>query len=225
MFISDPLQFKDLWAEWVASIDQTNCTLLHDRTDAILYTCATAFACAYDLYTPTSRKTPGTFFEVMIGSLLKHVTGLTRGYQIGIPGSDFKITTDIYLVGGIGKPNLVIPTKITSRERIVQAYTHQRILDNVFGRGIYKSIIVACSELQRDKDIGVNEICVPGQVQLYHKHLAQLYGLYYLDPPIAYTRPEFTAVVPVYPISVLLTKHLHALLNIMLPDVQVHGIS
>jgi hypothetical protein len=182
--------------------------------DSILYTAAIAFAACYDLYSPKSRKTPGTFFEVLIGTILTVVSGLPRSKQISLPDTKYKVTTDIVLQGSNGKPSLVIATKITTRERIGQPWMHQRILDEAFGRGKYKSILVAVSELQRDEEQGVNEICVPGQVALFQKYLSQMYGLYYLDPPAAYCTKEIVELLPVGPLSLLFGEVLVKLLQL-----------
>jgi hypothetical protein len=149
----------------------------------------------------------------MIGALLGAVTGLPRSKQITLPDSRYKVPTDIVLQGQHGKPSLVIPTKITTRERVVQPWAHQRILDDGFGRGKYKSILIVVSELQRAEG-AVNEICLPGQIELYQKYLAQVYGMYYLDPPAAYMRPEFVALLPTRRLSVLLASELSALLEL-----------
>ena len=130
-----------------------------------------------------------------------------------LPDTDYKVPTDIVLYGEEGKPSLVIPTKITTRERIVQAWAHQRILADVYGDR-YRSILVCVSELQRDENRGVNEICVPGQVKGFQKHLAQMSAMYYLDPPAPYMTEDFLKIIPVKPLSALLQGDLKTLLEI-----------
>jgi hypothetical protein len=213
LFIADPATFARRWTDWQHAITPGSRTLTHVDTDTILYTAAMAFAVCYDLYRPTSRKTPGTFFEVLIGAVLGEVSGLPRGKQITLPDNAYKVPTDIVLDGGNAAPTLVIPTKITTRERVVQCWAHQRILDDAFARGKYKSVLVVVSELQRDGSVGVNEICVPGQIGLYQRYLGQMYGMYYLDPPAAYQKPAFIALLPTKRFSALLENDLAELLK------------
>lgn len=226
LFIADPEAFDRSWKELIKAIERSKDKGLRERTvttsnlDSILYTTVIAFAASYDLYKPKSRKTPGTFFEVTVGTLLGEFAGLTRGKQVALPGTRDKVPTDIVLKGPEGKPSLVIPTKITTRERIVQVWVHQRILDSAFntsGNQQYKTVLVAVNEIQRDGEKGVNEICVPGQVRLYQNYIAKLSGMYYLDPPLAYTKSEFSrslSSLPVKTMSALLTGDLATLLDL-----------
>lgn len=213
LFIADPGVFASLWVEFRAAFSDQDRKVVHLATDRLLYTAAMSFAVCYDLYKASSRKTPGTFFEVMIGAVLGAATGLPRGKQITLPGTAFKVPTDIVLHGLACEPTLVIPTKITTRERIVQPFAHQRILDDAFGRGRYKSVLVAVSELQRNGNTGVNEICVPGQIGLYQRYLGQMYGMYYLDPPAAYQKPTFIDLLPTKRFSALLEMDLAELMK------------
>lgn len=214
LFIADPNQFDHAWRDAAAAINPKTHTIDDPLLDSILYTGVIAFAACYDLYKPTSRKTPGTFFEILMGVWLSAVCGLPRAKQITLPNTKYKVPTDIVLLPPDGKPVLVIPTKITTRERVVQPWAHQRILDDAFGRGRYKSVLVAASELQRDGSKGVNEICVPGQIELYQQYLAQMYGMYYLDPPAAYMTPHFVSLLPTKRISDLLRVDARALMDL-----------
>ena len=108
---------------------------------------------------------------------------------------------------------LVVPVKITTRERIVQPFAHQRILDSVFGEHRFRSVLVCVSEMQRKRDEGANAICVPGTIRLYQRHLAALSGLYYLDPPHRYLQPDVTAHVAVRTLGCLLADDLPSLLD------------
>ena len=196
VFLADVSAFKKVWADFVNAIRPGSKSVECTCADQAVYTTIMAFACAFDLVKPTSRKTPGTFFEVVIGMILTLVSGRVRGKQVDLPGEKYKVPTDIYLMGAKDAPQLVIPTKITTRERIVQAWAHQRILEAVFGKGKYRSILVAASELQRDGDKGVHEICVPNQVGMFQEHLSEMSGMYYLDPPLSYVNADFAKKLP-----------------------------
>jgi hypothetical protein len=122
---------------------------------------------------------------------------------------DESVSTDILFARMDKSKTLVIPAKITTRERIVQVFAHQRILDSVHGAGNYVSILVSASETQRDgKKNRANMICVPGTIKLFQKHLAAIGGMYYIDPPGRYLAADMTAILPVNTIGYLLTKEL-----------------
>lgn len=108
------------------------------------------------------------------------------------------VSTDV-VVGVSGQSGgVVIPLKITTRERVVQPFAHQRILDGAFGEGHYRSLIVCISETQLDKDTNsVNQICVPGTIKLFQKYLAPIGGLYYCDVPQRYAMKDVMQVVNV----------------------------
>ncbi len=82
----------------------------------------------------------------------------------------------------------------------------------MFGVDVYKSILICVSELQRAGDDGANEICVPGTIRLFQKHLSELEGIYYLDPPTRYQQQNVTSVVEVNTIGELLANQLPSLL-------------
>ncbi len=94
---------------------------------------------------------------------------------------------------------LVIPTKLSTRERIVQAYAHQRILD-VAKPGKYKTVLCACNEnnlmkpsnqVKRLSNVWVTDTLVPKTIVLYELYVAKLAAIYYLDPPPAYLEPRW----------------------------------
>jgi len=146
----------------------------------VIYTAIMSFASCFDIWNPDARKTPGTFFEVYMAGLLqtvfpdalfsKHIS-LTKivaagkvlaekGKEVSAVESaeteeddeeDSSVSTDV-VVAVPGKPGgIVLPLKITTRERIVQPFAHQRILDAAIGKGVYKSLIVCISETRLDK--------------------------------------------------------------------------
>jgi hypothetical protein len=139
LFISDPNEFERQWKEVTRRLNSktANARTKAEKINAILYTAINAFAICYDLWKPSSRKTPGTFWEVMMGSVLgtllpKH----NRGKFVTIPGQEEKVPIDITFTNPATNQTLAFPAKITTRERIVQPAAHQRILDAVFGPGV-----------------------------------------------------------------------------------------
>lgn len=108
------------------------------------------------------------------------------------------LSTDLVIKSANSERSLVIPLKITTRERIVQPFAHQRILNSAFGPNIFTSYLVCISETQQDsKKRKVNQVCVPGPVKLFQKHLAPLGGLYYCDIPQRYNASDIKRVIPI----------------------------
>lgn len=199
LFISDPVNFKD---EWTNSIKSSNPKLnkLDGSSDSInkaIYTAIIAFSACYDLWKPASRKTPGTYFEIVLGSIIGIILpDYTRKKFVVTPDNENNVSTDIVFEKN-GK-GLVIPAKITTRERIVQPFAHQRVLDSIFGEDRYISVLMCISETQKaNKKKTVNDICVPGTIKQFSKHISKLGGLYYTDPPTRYLAADVKAELPV----------------------------
>lgn len=113
------------------------------------------------------------------------------------------VSTDLVVTNTENKKPAVIPLKITTRERIVQPFAHQRILDSAYPE-LYNSFLTCTSEVQRDdKTTSVKQICAPGTVALFQKHSARLGGLYYCDIPQRYARQDFRALIKVAGLSEL----------------------
>ena len=211
LYISNTSTFIDYWQEIISNIDTTSkrINLEPSVVDKSLYTTVISFACCYDLWKRSSRKTPGTFFEVVLGSLIQNILpNFNRTKHIHIPRFGESVSTDIVFSRPDGKINIVIPAKITTRERIVQPFAHQRILESVFGKGHYNSVLMCVSEIQRDKNENVKEICVPGTIKLFQKHLATLKGIYYLDAPIRYCQQDLKSIIEISSVGQFLTKTL-----------------
>lgn len=124
------------------------------------------------------------------------------------------LSTDLVIKSVISGKSLVIPFKITTRERIVQPFAHQRILDSAFGIGRFTSFIVCISETQQDKkNSKVNQVCVPGTVKLYQKHLAPVGGLYYCDTPQRYNALDMQKLLPVKTVGDFFVDAYHFFVN------------
>lgn len=226
LFIADPAQFA---AEAQAFVQELrNGQSDPERFDKVVYTAVSAFCLCYDVWKPKSRKTPGTFFEVFIASaarvrfpgmaMTKHIpikdlpVDATADALVDVDGEEgdateaFKgdaVSTDLVLTNPNTGKGAVVPLKITTRERIVQPFAHQRILDSAYP-GQFGSFLACISEVQRDDNTGtVKQICVPGTVALFQKHLSRLEGLYYCDIPVRYARADLGSVINVKPLHSL----------------------
>ena len=215
IFIESKESFQKEWSELLESIDPDKHTssLTEDKINNVLYTSIMGFCICFDIWKPKSRKTPGTHFEVLLGSLLQQfLPEFSREKFVTLPDQDEKVSTDI--VFDKDDKGIVIPVKITTRERIVQPYAHQRILDSVFGDMRYRSVLLCVSETQRDDDNKrVNDICVPGTLKLFQAHLSKLAGLYYLDPPTRYMAKDISDLIVVGNFGKLLKSDLSKLVS------------
>lgn len=219
-FATYPIWF-DTWKKMLGKIDQRSRSMHHADTDKVLYSASTAFFAVIDLYMRDARKRNGTFFEWLLGTLLYEVTGYPVGAHIAIlskiestegtkeNGDSGNVPTDIVLDPGGGRYKLVFPAKISTRERINQIFTHQRILDTEFP-GQYRSALLCVSECQLlTKGHRVQETCVPTQVSFNERYIAHIDALYYLDPPFPYIADAIR--VPVRRISDLFATDLAAM--------------
>lgn len=228
MFIADPEEFLTEANALLLSLSNLQ-NIDPNTLDRIVYTSVSAFSLVYDVWKPKSRKTPGTFFEVIIGSasrvifpaysLTKHIPikdlpvaevgdALAEAYEIKADGEEAEfsgdsVSTDLVITNPKTGKGAVVPLKITTRERIVQPFAHQRILDSAYP-GQYASFVACISEVQRDdRTTTVKQICVPGTIALFQKHLSKINGLYYCDVPRRYAQDDFNRIMPVKPFNQL----------------------
>jgi hypothetical protein len=149
-----------------------------------------AFCCANDLLKKGDQKTPATFFECLIGHLLGRAFSVNPKTQIEVlrlKEEAGTLPTDFIFDLGEGRPQFHVPVKISTRERVIQVFAHQRVLDGVHGIGTYKGILVCLAETKLDhENKEVIEICVPNQWNLYQRFIAPFYRFYYLDVPEKY---------------------------------------
>lgn len=192
-----------------------------ELSNKVVYTSVMSISCAYDLWQRGSRKTPGTFFEVLMAGILKKMlpdaifsksiplANLLHDEELNEANSDSGqdiqneddatgLSTDLVIALPDLPGGVVIPLKITTRERIVQPFAHQRILNSAFPDGRFQSVLVCISETQLDeKNKAVKQVTVPGTVQLFQKYLAKLNGIYYCDIPQRYAADSMQKIVPV----------------------------
>lgn len=154
----------------------------------VVYNCAMAYCCAADILKASDQKTPGTFFEVLIGHLVARTLGVNPKNQITVPTLDVEVTlpTDYVFDLGEGKNRLHLPIKTSTRERVVQVWAHQRVLDGMHGVARFKGVLVAMAETNKQKNTSVLEVCLPNQWMAYQMYIAQMFRVYYLDLPEKY---------------------------------------
>jgi hypothetical protein len=154
-----------------------------------IYSAAISFCAVIDLTRRGDRKTPGTYFEYLIGHLFASRLGVNPSTRLPVLNLDMSGTlpTDYVFDLGPGKPKYHLPIKTSTRERIIQVWAHQRVLDGVYGTGRFLGTPVIMAETKTDQQTReVTEICLPLQWRLYQMHISQLKRVYYLDIPSAY---------------------------------------
>lgn len=156
------------------------------------YTMGTAYAVASDLFDRNNKKAPATYFELFIGHIFARELGQNPTKHATLPlgsGMKVKMTMDFIFDLGPGKAKVHLPVKASTRERVVQAWAHQRLLDAAYGEGAYRAILVVHSDTKLDLQTReVIEITVPDQWLAYQTLLAKMERIYYLDVPERYLK-------------------------------------
>jgi hypothetical protein len=231
LFLDDPSEFREAWTmlldELVACAGSRALTSIDPlEVDRLYYTAVIAFAVALEVGGSGDRGGPGTFFEMAVGPAVALLTGIAEesAIRIPVPGAEGEVetvTTDLSFHPSDGSPVLVLPTKISTRERISQAYVHQAILEKADAGRVYRSALCIGGETNmfvrkgEPRSVGsvfVRDTLVPNTIVLYQRYISQLSALYYLDPPYEYATRPLPGFPSVKPFSNLLAKDLPALL-------------
>jgi hypothetical protein len=187
-FIADERQWKAFDAA-VGKNDLSRFT--PDQLTRIVYSVAISFCCYIDLTKSRDQKTPGTFFEYLISHLFAWKLGVNPTTRIQVLNLDMDTTLPTDFIFNLGKdrPKFHLPIKTSTRERVIQVWAHQRVLDGVFGTGRFLGTPVILAETKTDAvKREVIEICLPEQWRIYQMHIAQLKRIYYLDVPATYVK-------------------------------------
>lgn len=161
----------------------------HDITRGC-YVTAISFCAVIDLLKERDQKTPGTFFEYLIGHCYARKLGMDPRDRVDVLnlGDTTSLPTDFIFDLGLNRPKFHLPVKTSTRERVIQVWAHQRVLDGVYGTGRFWGTLVALAETKLDitRNI-VTDICLPDQWKLYQLFIAQMKRIYYLDLPQKYS--------------------------------------
>jgi hypothetical protein len=228
LFIEDPKTFRIAFDDFIECIisDRGNMVvnqITREQIDRVMYTTVLSFSAIAGLYN-LGRVLAGTFFEMAVGVVISLLTGRPETSEIVLPVPGTKeietIKVDLSFHSTSGGVSLVVPTKISTRERISQAYVHAKIL-NTARPGRYRNILCAVNEVNAfhfknaPKNIGslyLDDTLVPGTIVLYQRYLAPLDALYYLDPPERYLSGDLAGMPPVRRFGTLLLGDLVELL-------------
>ena len=160
-----------------------------DEINRAIYKLVMAFCAAIDLTRPGARQTQGTFFERVVAHMASQQFGVPAVRNLKVLNMDrnTELPTDLTFDLGPGKPKFHVPVKTSTRERVIQVWAHQRIIDGVFGVGRFLGLLVCLAETHVTEKTGrVQEICLVDQWRIYQLFIAQMKRIYYLDVPVAY---------------------------------------
>lgn len=160
-----------------------------NHLERMAYTLALAPCLAFEVFDRQNKKAPATYFEVVIGHLFAKAfkANPVQKATLEVMGKKMRMTMDYLFPPQGHRAGIHLPVKMSTRERVVQAWAHQRLLDAAYGAGAYRGIMVLFSETKLSlKTHEVVEICVPDQWIIYQSLLAKMERIYYFDMPDRY---------------------------------------
>lgn len=182
LYAEDELDFEQLLAAFLNGFAESRPEEIVRAT----YSLAFSVFAANDVNS-IGRKASATFFENLIGHIVARCIGFPPRNKVRTPETGADLPTDYVFDPGERSRKLHLPIKISTRERVVQAWVHQLVLARIFGDGVYRGVLVVGTETKRDTRTGeVIEICIPGQLQLFQARVTEMTRVYYLDPPAPY---------------------------------------
>jgi hypothetical protein len=195
-FVPDISAITQLWKKWLGE------TINPNEFARLTYTIALAPCLAMEIFDRQNKKGPATYFECYIGHLFAKSVGInpTKKVRLPVHGQNVRMTMDFLFDIGNDHRKVHVPVKMSTRERVVQAWAHQRMLDAAYGDGAYRGVMVLFSETKLDsRKLEVVEICVPDQWLAYQSLLAHMDRIYYFDIPGRYQaltaqNPEVIAI-------------------------------
>ncbi len=158
-----------------------------DITTALYVIAMNYCTCADTL--PGLKNNAGAYFEKLIGHLYARHLGIEPSTQMNaveLDGESISLPTDFIFNLGPGRPKLHIPVKTSTRERVVEVWAQQRILDGAFGVGRFFCLLTCIGETNLEKNMSIGITCVPNQWMNYQLFVAQITRAYYLDIPEKY---------------------------------------
>ena len=123
LFTNDPVIFRRLWKEWL------NGSITKENFGKMSYTAALSPCLAMELFDRQNKKGPATYFECYIGHLFAKAVAVNPTKQVRLPvqGRSVRMTMDFLLDIGQHFKKVHLPVKMSTRERVVQAWAHQRL--------------------------------------------------------------------------------------------------
>lgn len=159
-----------------------------DITEA-LYVISMNYCCCADLVDGV-KSNGGDYFEKFIGHLYaRHLNREPSRLMTACELDDetILIPTDYIFNLGPNLPKFHIPVKTSTRERCVEVWAQQRILDGAYGVGRFICLLTCLAETNYvSRNQSVDIVCVPNQWINYQLFISQVKRVYYLDMPGRY---------------------------------------
>ena len=160
----------------------------HEITATLYSICMNYCICA-DLVNGV-KENSGNYFETLVGHLYSMhllVEPTNQMNAVELDGESISVPTDFIFDLGAGKPKFHVPAKTSTRERCVEVWAQQRILDGAFGVGRFICLLTCIGETNfKSSDLSVQLTCVPNQWINYQLFISQIKRAYYLDIPGKY---------------------------------------
>ena len=159
-----------------------------DITEA-LYVISMNYCCCADLVDGV-KSNGGDYFEKFIGHLYaRHLNREPSTLMTACELDDetIQIPTDYIFNLGPNRPKFHVPVKTSTRERCVEVWAQQRILDGAYGVGRFICLLTCLAETNYvSRNHSVDIVCVPNQWINYQLFISQVKRAYYLDMPARY---------------------------------------
>ena len=159
-----------------------------DITEA-LYVISMNYCCCADLVDGV-KSNGGAYFEKFIGHLYaRHLNREPSTLMTACELDDetIQIPTDYIFNLGPNLPKFHVPVKTSTRERCVEVWAQQRILDGAYGVGRFICLLTCLAETNYvSRNHSVDIVCVPNQWINYQLFISQVKRAYYLDMPARY---------------------------------------
>lgn len=156
---------------------------------AALYAICMNYCCCADLFSGV-KSNSGDYFEKLVGHLYSMhllVSPTNQMNAVELDGESISLPTDFIFDLGAGRPKFHVPAKTSTRERVVEVWAQQRVLDGAFGVGRFLCLLTCIGETNfYSKDMSVALTCVPNQWVNYQLFISQIKRAYYLDVPGKY---------------------------------------
>lgn len=156
---------------------------------AALYAICMNYCCCADLVNGV-KSNSGDYFEKLVGHLYAMhlmVNPTSQMNAVELDGESISLPTDFIFDLGAGKPKFHVPAKTSTRERVVEVWAQQRVLDGAFGVGRFLCLLTCIGETNfYSRDMSVALTCVPNQWINYQLFISQIKRAYYLDVPRKY---------------------------------------
>ena len=110
---------------------------------AVLYAICMNYCCCADLIHGVKNNS-GDYFEKLVGHLYSmhlNVAPTNQMNAVELDGESISLPTDFIFEVGAGRPKFHVPAKASTRERVVEVWAQQRVLDGAFGVGRFLCLL------------------------------------------------------------------------------------